>query len=200
MGGFQLSTGFDKLLLQFCDRPKRGGRACRQDQIATFRNARLVTPENFSESAFSAIAQDGVPDGRNRSDDAHPRRISRRITLSCDERRRGRSGSGIRFGRRRSTETQQSESAAVDAPTLFTDGAKIALTPQMLLRAETHRGRGLTRTYEKPGRSDDRQTLAALETTGLDDFAAARGGHASAIADLTGALLAVRTECRLHDF
>ena len=48
--------------------------------------------------------------------------------------------------------------------------------------------------------SDDCQALAALEPAGLDDLAATTGGHAGAIADLAGALLAVRAECGLHDF
>lgn len=48
--------------------------------------------------------------------------------------------------------------------------------------------------------SDDRQALATLEATGLDDFATAGGGHAGTVTDLAGALFAVRAECRLHDF
>jgi hypothetical protein len=49
-------------------------------------------------------------------------------------------------------------------------------------------------------RSDDRQALAALETAGFDDFAAALGGHTGTVTNLAGALLAVRADCRLHDF
>ena len=56
------------------------------------------------------------------------------------------------------------------------------------------RGRAATR------RSDNRQALPTLETTSFDDFTAACGGHARAVADLAGALLTVRTECWLHDF
>ncbi len=49
------------------------------------------------------------------------------------------------------------------------------------------------------GTLNDGEALAALETTGFDDFLAAFGGHAGAIADLTGALLAVWAEGGLHD-
>lgn len=45
---------------------------------------------------------------------------------------------------------------------------------------------------------DDRELLAALETTGTDDLAAAFGGHTRAKTDLAGALLAMRAECGLH--
>lgn len=48
--------------------------------------------------------------------------------------------------------------------------------------------------------SDDRQALPALEATGADDFASARGGHTGAITDLAGAFFTVWAECWLHDF
>ena len=107
---------------------------------------------------------------------------------------------------------------------LLPHGADIALTTQVLFRAEAHGGkkpsdrragglgprrakalgRALARSFRPaalaPMPSDDGQTLAALETTGADDFAAAFGGHARAITNLAGALLAVRAECGLHDF
>jgi len=47
--------------------------------------------------------------------------------------------------------------------------------------------------------SDDRQALAALEAAGADDLAATAGAHAGTITNLTGAFLAVRAECGLHD-
>jgi hypothetical protein len=46
--------------------------------------------------------------------------------------------------------------------------------------------------------SDDGQALAALAATSIDDGTAPTGGHASAEANLTGALLAVWSESRLH--
>ena len=49
-------------------------------------------------------------------------------------------------------------------------------------------------------RSDNRQALATLETTSLDHFTATGSGHARAVTNLAGALFAVWTECRLHDF
>lgn len=58
----------------------------------------------------------------------------------------------------------------------------------------------LAATDESPSNSDDGETFAAFEAAGADDFASAFGGHTGAITNLAGAFLAVRTECRLHDF
>ena len=52
----------------------------------------------------------------------------------------------------------------------------------------------------KEKRSNDREALATLQTTGFDDFASAFGGHTGTITDLAGALFAMRAECWLHDF
>ena len=58
----------------------------------------------------------------------------------------------------------------------------------------------LAATDEGRSGSDDGQALAAFEAAGFDDFASAFGGHTGAVTNLAGAFLAVRTECRLHDF
>jgi hypothetical protein len=49
-------------------------------------------------------------------------------------------------------------------------------------------------------RSDDRKALAALQPASFDHFASAFRGHTGTVTNLAGALLAVRAECRLHDF
>jgi hypothetical protein len=50
-----------------------------------------------------------------------------------------------------------------------------------------------------PKASNDRQSLAALEAAGAENFAAARGGHTGAEADFSGAFLAVRAKGGLHE-
>ena len=68
----------------------------------------------------------------------------------------------------------------------------------MLLGAKPHRFEEAATPAALAAGSDDRQTLAALETTRFDDFLSTLGGHTGAVADLAGAFLAVRAEGGLH--
>jgi len=107
------------------------------------RDVVLMTPKNFTQTALGAVAQHGVAHGRGRGHDANPPCV----------RRSGVSGAwaGGRNNRCRAPETPQGEGAAIDTASLLPDGAEIALATQMLLRAETHGGRGRTRAGRRRG-------------------------------------------------
>lgn len=145
-----------------------------EKQIVAGRHLGLMVAEHLAEAAFGAVALDGVADGRNGGDDAN----AHEGTVAAPRK--------IPEGKRRTLHT----------PALFPDSTKIARAAQMLLRAEAH-GRAAA---GENGQSDHRQALAAFETAGFDDFAAALGGHTGTVTNLAGALFAVWAECRLHDF
>jgi hypothetical protein len=93
--------------------------------------------------------------------------------------------------------TPKREQSPIRAYAQFPNRANVVLTAQMLLGAEPHeKERRLPRRWAAG--SNDRQTLATLEPAGFDDFLTTLGGHAGAIADLTGAFLAVRAKGGLH--
>lgn len=163
-------------------------------------NEVLLVTENFAEAALGAVAAGGATDGGGGGDHAH----------AGD----GNRGRGIRSGWLRSGGPRswvalfppEGEGAAVDAAALFADGADVAGPAQVLLGAEAQGSHGETRVENRTlalavgSESDDGQPLAALGAAGLDHFAAALGRHAGAITDLASTFLAVRAECRLHDF
>lgn len=166
-----------------------------EHQVAAGGHALLVLAEDFAETALGAVATDGVADGGGRSDHADARCVG--------------------IGDRQwdvAALPPQGEGATIHPASLFADDADVALAAQVLLRAETHGGvarracvgrihsLALAATDEGRSGSDDGQALAAFEAAGADDFASAFSGHTGAITNLAGAFLAVRTECRLHDF
>ena len=130
--------------------------------------------EKFPETALGAIALDGGTNRRGGGDDADSRAIDGAFAPPVPERER----------------------PAVESLALLAYGAKLAWAADMLLRTETH---GTTTRRGRVG-SDDRQTLATLAATQLQDLAAATGGHAGAITNLAGALFAMRAKCRFHGF
>ena len=172
-----------------------GGGPGDEHQIAAGGHAQLVLAEDFAQTALGAIAADGVADGGGGGDHADARRV----------------GGGARE-RGVAALPPQGEGATIHPASLFADDADVALAAHVLLRAETHGGvarracvgrihsLALAATDEGRSRSDDGQALAAFEAAGADDFASAFSGHTGAITNLAGAFLAVRTECRLHDF
>jgi hypothetical protein len=182
-GGGDLTARLDKEFLQFRIRPLIHGGPGDEQVIAAGGQKRLMPAEKFAEAAFGAVAQDGVADGGGRSDEARAREVNR-----------NGSGGGDGPGK-----PPDGESAGVVAAAFGTDGANVALAAEMLLRAETHGTAAVNGRGRISADSDDGQTLAAFETAGADDFAAAFGGHAGAVADLAGAFLAMRAEGGLHD-
>ena len=173
-----------------------GGGAGDEHQVATGGHEVLVLAKGFAEAALGAVAAYGVAHGRGGRDHADP----------------GRAGWDHEVGGGVAALPPDGEGAAIEAAAEFTNDADVALAAQVLLRAETHGGvarrarvgglhsRTRVATNEGERGSDDRQALAAFEATGADDFASAWRGHTGAITNLAGAFLAVRTECRLHDF
>ena len=169
----QVSAGFDEFLFQFRPRQAGGSGAGHKHQVISGRNERLLAAEKFAHPALRA-----VPAGR----------IAHRGLGGHDA---GACGRPRTIPGRRACPHPQRERAAIEAAALLPHGAKFNASPQALAGAEAHGRR------DRRG-SDHRQALAALETAGFEDFAAASGGHAGAETDLGGALFAMRTECGLH--
>jgi hypothetical protein len=182
-----MSTGLDEFSFEIGQGNVHGFAAGTEQDVATGGNAFLMTAKNFPQPAFGAIAQDGVADGDGGGDDAQSLYVSL-----------GANRIGQNLGRRRALETPESKGAAIHAASFLSNSTEIALAPQMLLGAKAHGSRGCRRAAAR--RSDNRQALATLQTTSLDHFTATGSGHARAVTNLTGALFAVWTECRLHDF
>src|SRR5882724_8076008 len=141
--------------------------------------------EHGSQPAFSAGPLHSGADGGDRRDDPD----------ASVFRRRGWKHPGSFHGHGAAIPPQR-KGAAINAAAQFAHGAKITLSAQVLLRAEAH---GAVPAGGRI-RSNHRQPLAALQATGLDDLATAAGGHAGTVTNLAGAFLAVRAECRLHDY
>lgn len=180
-GGSQLPTGGDEPLLHFRERLAQGGGTRGQHEVEPGGHEVLVLAEHFAEAPLGAVAQHGVvADGGLRGDHAH--------------------AGGRRVVRRGPGTPDQEERAAIGAATMLARGAEVAIALHALRGAEALRRRRRVSAGHGERKSDDGEALAALAATGSEDFAAAFGGLAGAETDLASALLAVRTECRLHGF
>jgi hypothetical protein len=148
----------------------------------------LLLAKNFAQAAFSAIALDGVADCGSRGDHSDARPDSGRAFFGVLRQRGHRSFEGLS---ERTPIKPKDKAAAIEAAAFFPRIAEIMLPPHMLLGAETH-------DAMKKRVSNNGQALTALAAPSGEDFAAAFGGLAGAVADLAGALLTVWAECRLH--
>jgi hypothetical protein len=151
-----------------------GGGAGDQQQIAPGGNGGLVMAKDFAKPTLGAIAQGGVTHGRRGRDNAHARTSDRR-------------------SHRIAAFPPNGKSPAIEPAAAFADRSDFARATQMLLSAKSHV------TPSRQEQSNDRQALATLGATSLDDLAAALGRHAGAVTDLASTFLAVRAECGFHD-
>lgn len=115
-----LAARLDESFLEFWHRQRDGGGAGGEQDVTSRGDKLLIVSKHLAQAAFGAIAEDGVADGSGRSDDAEP-----------GENRRRRVG-------RVPLQKPHRECAAIQPATVFTHSAKVALTPQVLLRAKTH--------------------------------------------------------------
>jgi hypothetical protein len=174
-------TRIHELLLQFAiSKPIERG-ACHEQKIVVRRHQLLMGAKNFPKTALRAVAADGGPDRRSRSDYS----------------KSGLGGSGRDDGLFFPPAPPEGEGPAIMTAPAFPHGTEIVLTAQVLLGAETH---GAKTGAAAARSSDDRQALATLQAAGSEHFAAAAGGHAGTEANLACAFFAMRAEGRLHDF